>query len=487
MKHSGFRILMTHSNRISRDEKQMRKMEPYPPLATIQAAAVLQADGFDVSLHDTTFDQDLKRFTHRIEQVRPHVLVIYDDYFHYISKMCLLHMRETAKAMCRVARSRGVTALVASADATDNPGKYLDSGASYALHGEADQTVLELCQALCRGIDPLEKPVAGITGRQLEGDRRTPTRPLISDLASLPLPAWDLLDIEPYRKAWLEHHGRFSLNMVASRGCPFSCNWCAKPIWGRHYALRPASQVAREMALLIDRFKPDNIWFMDDIFGYGDNWVEALSSALTRIGVKSSYTIQTRVDLLTPTVIEELSSSGCREVWLGAESGSQRILDAMNKGINPGIVRSAVTNLRGAGIQSGLFIQFGYPDESFDDIMDTVKLFRATLPDKIGISVTYPLPGTYLYDSVELGGQSNWQHSNDLAMLFHGTYNTLFYRKLHDVLHDELDLNNRIRASDFGTRQADTRLWNSVMEGWLEIGRLEAEHRQARLSDGKEY
>jgi len=476
------KILLTHSNILENDPKQKQKMQPYPPLATIQAGAILREAGFDVLFFDPTFHKNLKDFDRILRSFRPDVLLIFEDYFNFITKMCLRHMRETAQLMCKAASDSGAVTIVASPDTSDHPEEFLKEGIDYVLIGEADETVKELCLALASGSDPSQNDIAGVAYRLPNGNiRKTAPRPLLCDLDVLPMPAWDLVEVESYRNAWNKHHGYSSLNLVASRGCPFSCNWCAKPIWGRHYVQRSVKQVVEELKWISQNIGPDHIWFADDIFGLSESWLIDFESALSAENTRVGFTIQSRADLLTPKAISALKNSGCAEIWLGAESGSQKILDAMNKGIKVEDLRNAVNDLKKTGIKTGLFFQFGYPGETLEDIIASADLIRETLPEKIGVSVTYPLPGTPLYESVKMHmlEKTNWEDSNDLAMLFQGAYATQFYRMLHQVLHDELDLRHQISAEG-NIRGSDIQLlWKKVMEGWMTLGMMEKTHHRS--------
>lgn len=483
MAHKHYRILLAHSNMLKNDSKQAKKIKPYPPLATIQAASILRDNGFEVALFDPTFDQDLDELEQLLGSFCPDLVVVYEDFFNFLTKMCLVHMRETALAIGRLAREKGAVTIAASPDTSDHPEYYLDQVFDYALIGEADLTLLESCRALSDQCDPLKSGVNGVAGFDSGGNlKKNADRPLIHDLSTLPMPAWDLVAIEPYRQAWLEKHNYFSLNMVSSRGCSYSCNWCAKPIWGENFAQRPANLVAEELNWLVESFNPDHIWFADDNFVCGRDWIRDFDKYLSGHRPRVSYSIQSRADLLDPEVIEYLKSSGCREVWLGAESGSEKILRAMNKGVSIKQLRNASSELKKAGIRVCLFFQFGYPDEDFDDILASADLIREVFPDNIGVSVTYPLPGTRLYQSVcsRIGEQTHWNDSDDLAMLFQGRYETPFYKKLHWVLHDELELRHRVaNATENGeSRIAD--LLKQVSRGWLELGQMESTHRREK-------
>ncbi len=270
--------------------------------------------------------------------------------------------------------------------------------------------------------------------------QRNAPRELRTDLEMLPLPAWDLVDMDQYRQAWQRAHGYFSLNMVSSRGCPYRCNWCAKPIYGNGYHARSPVSVASELRYLKARFRPDHIWFADDIFALSPKWTLAFADAVERLGAQLPFKMQSRCDLMTRDTVEALRRAGCEEVWMGAESGSQRILDAMDKGSRVSDIYRARENLRRHGIRACFFLQFGYPGETWNEIEETIRMVRETRPDDIGISVSYPLPGTRFYQLVgtQLGQKSNWSDSGDLAMMFRGEYSSEFYRALADALHAEV-------------------------------------------------
>jgi anaerobic magnesium-protoporphyrin IX monomethyl ester cyclase len=253
--------------------------------------------------------------------------------------------------------------------------------------------------------------------------------------------------------------------MAASRGCSFRCNWCSKPIWGNKYLQRAPRDVAAEMTELKRRFAPDHIWFADDIFGFRTDWISEYTQALTAADGMIPFTIQTRADLISVAMARALKQAGCAEAWLGAESGSQKILNAMNKGITVAEILTARARLKAEGIRVGFFIQIGYLGEQLDDILATRALIEQAQPDEVGVSVSYPLPGTPFYEQVkaQLGDKTHWQESNDLEMMFHGTYASEFYRAVRELLHDQVDA-QRLPAPD----QAAERRWaaQSLQRRW---------------------
>jgi anaerobic magnesium-protoporphyrin IX monomethyl ester cyclase len=440
-------VLIGQSYYLRFDPKLWAAQQPYPPLGALYAAACLRAAGCEVALFDSMLARDEREWDERLARERPRLAVLYEDSFNYLSKMCLLRMRAAGLAMIRMARVRGCRVLVSGSDATDHPELYLAAGAEFVLMGEAERTLVELCARLLgrEGGDPAATD--GVCRAAAGEVVRTPPRPFIRDLDSLPFPAWDLVDVDRYRSAWISHHGHHSMNLVSTRGCPYHCNWCAKPIYGQRYAVRSPENVADEMAWLKRRYAPGHVAFADDIFGLQPGWVERFAAAVAARGAVIPFKCLSRADLLGERVVASLRAAGCRTVWLGAESGSQRILDAMEKGTRVEQIRGAARRLRAAGIEVGFFLQFGYPGETRDDIEKTRNLVRECEPDDIGISVSYPLPGTRFHArvSAELGAQRNWADSDDLAMLYRGPFPTAFYRTLHTVVHKEFRL-RRLRA-----------------------------------------
>ena len=440
------RVLLAHSYYLAHDAKQWRKMKPYPPLATLLVASVLRERGFEVELFDAMLARSEAEFVRVLEDSEASIVGILEDNFNFLTKMCTTRNREAALAMVAAARARGRRVAVNGSDATDHPETYLAAGADAVVLGEADATFPELAAAWARdpgaeldAIPGLALPGAPAAGG-LPGVRKTPVRAFVESLDALPFPAWDLVDVAQYRAAWTPAHGRMSWNIVTTRGCPFHCNWCAKPLYGTRYSQRSPANVAREVRLLADTVNPDHLWFADDIFGLSPRWIESYAEALAKEGVRLPFTVQSRVDLMTHSAVAALQHAGAEEVWMGVESGAQKILDAMDKGTRVVQIRDATGLLRHHGIRAAWFLQLGYPGETFEDILATRDLVREERPDDVGVSVAYPLPGTLFHERVkeQLGARTNWSDSDDLAMMFRGTYDGAFYKRVRDLLHEEV-------------------------------------------------
>lgn len=429
------KLLFTHSYFITRDAKQLKAGRPYAPLATLYAMAFMRSNNYEVSLADIQFSEPAA-IRSAIDEQKPDVLVIYDDSFNYLVKMCLTNMREAVFEMMKIAGEYNIPVLISSSDATDNCSAYLNQGANYLIIGEAEQTLLQLVQSIEAKESPTQ--IAGIAYLQNNEVIKTPARAVLKQLDDLPMPAWDLIDLTPYRNAWLKSAGYFSINMVTTRGCPYKCNWCAKPVYGNRYNSHSAKRVAEEIDYFVTHHKIDHIWFADDIFGLKPGFLEEFVQELTKRKLKLPFKIQSRADLLcTEKAVQLLQQAGCSEVWIGAESGSQKILDAMDKGISLKQIEQACTLIKKHDMRVAFFLQFGYSGETWSDIQSTIHMIEKLQPNDIGISVSYPLPGTVFYERVkaELKDKKNWNDSDDLHLMFTGTFSPNFYRVLQRYVH----------------------------------------------------
>lgn len=440
-------IVFSHSYYYKLDEKQWKNKTPYPPLGTLYAASYLRHNGYRVGLFDTNLLESPKTIEPYLKFYQPKVLVLYDDGFNYLTKMCLTSMREAAFEMIRIAKNQYCKVIVCSSDSTDHYEKYLNAGADFIIQGEGEITLRALVDALKNDDNPFN--IQGIIFKEDSKTVKNPKRPVLIDLDELPLPAWDLVDMDTYKAVWDSGNNPFTLNIATTRGCPFKCNWCAKPIYGNRYNSHSPEYITRHIKHLTETYNVKRFWMCDDIFGLKPNWVQEFNTELKKEALSISYYIQSRVDLLLKEdTIDALAESGLEEVWVGAESGSQTILDAMDKGTTVSQIYKATRLLKAKKVRVAFFIQFGYLDETKDDIAKTITMIKELVPDNLGISVSYPLPGTKFYDKVkdDLKLKANWTDSDDLAMLFKGTFNSKFYKKLHRYVHKEYRKSQGLQA-----------------------------------------
>ena len=458
------KVLLTHSYHLPYDPKQVRKMQPYPPLGTLYAATALREHGISVAVFDSMLQDPLTAFPEALKQHRPKIVAIYEDDFNFLSKMCLTRMRDLAWQLAQAAQAAGAIVIAHGSDATDHAEAYLQNGADFVLRGEAEESLVELCASILT-IGEVQKDIAGVVhfdaaGRLVQSAIKSPKN---ANWKNLPMPARDLINLQPYREAWVSAHGHFSASMVTSRGCPYRCNWCAKPISGDKYQLRAPELVAAEIRELKEVHGVQHIWFGDDVFALNQHWVEQFANEVAALKCELPFKIQSRADLMSPVTVAALKRGGCAEIWMGVESGSQKVLKAMDKGLRVTDVVTARALLGDANIRACYFLQFGYPGELWEDIQQTIELVRTTRPDDIGVSFSYPLPGTVFFDRVreQIGSKRNWIDSDDLCLMFKAAYKDEFYLSLRNALHAEVDSwHNQAARGNVDLQQ----LWQKVFE-----------------------
>ncbi len=412
------KVLLAHNYHLPLDAREAKVGKPYPPLGTLVSAAMAEAAGHDLAVYDPMFATGVDPFADALDGHRPKKVAIVADPHAVAQKMCLTTMREAAFTMIHLAKMRGASVLVAGPDTSDRPEMYRAAGADVVVVGEHDAPLLEWLDGV---------PLAGIL----------PRRPAQSDLSRLPFPAWHRVDMPAYAARWRAKHGTWEVNVSTARGCPYRCNWCAKPTWGRTYHVRPAEHVVAEVRALVSRYGVDRIWFTDDIFAIKPAWLKRYRECIGDTPIP--YRCLTRVDLLQDAAyVADLAASGCREVWVGVESGAQHVLDAMDKDCTIDEMRRASGLLRDHGIRRGFFLQLGYPGETYQDVLATARLVRELDPEEIGITVSYPLPGTPFHDRVkDRLKATNWESAMDNEVLFASDYPQAFYDAARELIRSE--------------------------------------------------
>lgn len=427
------RLLFANTYFYRFDEKQWKAQKPYPPYGTILAAAIMREMGHSVTLFDANLAISPRDICKNLIDFKPDYLIIFDDNFNYLSKMCLTVMREACFELIQLGKKAGCTVLVNSADSTDHFEDYLKAGADVVLLGEAEQTLQDLLTNKLENINQ----ISGIAFLKNGNIVKTTKGKVFQALDTYPMPAWDLINLLDYENIWQKSQGVFSLNIATTRGCPFKCNWCAKPIYGNRYNSRSPQKIVDEIEILMQK-RATHFWICDDIFGLKPGWVDEFNKLLQEKKLKPKLKIQSRADLLlNGNTIQDLVEAGLDEVWIGAESGSQKILDAMDKGITIAEIEKSTQLLKNKGVKVAFFLQYGYLGEQWADIQDTLSMVKKLLPSDLGISVSYPLPGTVFYEKVksQLNIKQNWEDSNDLAMMYKSTFSPSFYRELHKHTH----------------------------------------------------
>src|SRR5215475_8558705 len=412
-------ILLGHAYFLKYDIIERRVMKPYPPLGILYLSAFLKRSGFSVEVFDSTF-RDFSDFEHTVQRVKPRIVGLYAN----------IITRDNVLRLAHIAKANGVEfVLVGGPDASEWCEKYFANGVDIIGVNEGELTLQELIPRLQNeGMTDIEQ-VRGIMFSKNGQVHRTPPRPAITDLDSLPWPDRDALNMDEYFTAWKSHHGESSVSLITARGCPFHCAWCSSEVFGHTHRQRSPKDVVDEMLDLKRRYNPDIMWISDDVLTINKKWTREFIREVKARNAQHPYECLSRVDLVDRDILQGLRDTGCFRIWYGAESGSQKVLDSMRKGTTVAQVREASRITQEFGMQAGFFILLGYPDETTADIRMTIDFLKETRPDVVGTSVAFPIKGTEFYERVEsrIIPNDNWSSRNQNKLLFKGKYPRLYY------------------------------------------------------------
>jgi radical SAM superfamily enzyme YgiQ (UPF0313 family) len=423
-------ILLTHGFFLADDPKELRIMKPYPPLGILYLSSHLRARGFDVEIYDSTFGSR-DALIARLQAGPPSILGIGVN----------LLTRSSALAILRAAKAAGWTVVLGGPEPPNYPDEYLAAGAAVIVRGEAELTLEELIPALRANSDLTH--IAGIVFRDDTGAIvQTSPRPFIADLDAQPWPDRDRIDMKCYLDTWRSNHGRSSVSIITARGCPYSCAWCSHSTFGRSHRRRSVAGVVDEISWIRERFAPDMLWIADDVFTIDHRWIERFASGMKSRGLRIPFECITRADRMSPRIAGLLAELGCFRVWIGSESGSQKILDRMQRGVTAKQVRDAVAWCRAEGIETGMFLMWGYDGETLEDIEHTVNHVKTCRPDIFLTTVSYPIKGTPYYDDAadRLVRIADWSDSTDRDIRIRGRHSRRFYQYADQLLKAEVTM-----------------------------------------------
>ncbi len=412
-------ILLTHGYYLNEDAHERQVMRPYPPLGILYISSHLKQRGFSVGVFDTTFSS-LQEFRDYIARERPPVVGIYTN----------LMTRRNVVAAISICKAHGAIVILGGPEPVNYAEEYLERGADLIVVGEGELTLEELLPHLARhGLRNLAQ-IAGIVYRDEQGRIiRTAPRALIANLSAQPFPDRAAIDIQRYVHVWREHHGTGSVSLITARGCPFTCTWCSHSVYGHTHRRRTVENVADEIEQILATYRPEIVWYADDVFSMHHRWLSGYAAELKRRGIKAPFETISREDRLNEAVVKTLAEMGCYRLWVGAESGSQRILDAMQRRTNAERMREMIRLLQRYGIEAGTFIMLGYDGEEIDDIEQTVAHLTDALPDKLLTTVAYPIKGTPYYQQVaeRVIPLKNWDTGSDRDTTIIGRRSRRFY------------------------------------------------------------
>ncbi|MBL4710026.1 MAG: B12-binding domain-containing radical SAM protein [Flavobacteriales bacterium] len=414
-------ILLTHGYFIEEDEKEQEIMRPYPPLGLLYISGYLEQQGIQHEVFDSTFSSERKWFNF-VEQFQPKVIALYTN---LMTKVKLLEIIKKLKSSESL---KDIKILMGGPDVTYNWEAYLKHGADFLVIGEGEETFLEFIREL-NGDQDYES-VPGLAFRNENGGFvKNKPRIKIKEVDQLSFPNRKKIDLSLYLKTWKDHHGKSTLNISTQRGCPYTCQWCSTAVYGQSYRRRSPELVVDEIEYLIKEYKPDALWFVDDVFTVSHKWLAAFSAEMQRRKISIPFECITRAERMNEAVIQQLKAAGCFRVWIGAESGSQRIIDLMKRQVDINKVAEMMKLTKSHGIETGTFIMVGYPTETKEDIDLTIDYLKDANPDSFTITVAYPIKGTGLFNQIKplITEQPEWSRSTDREIDFQRTYPRKYY------------------------------------------------------------
>lgn len=425
-------LLLTHGYFLAEDLREQQIMKPYPPLGILYLTSHLRAKGLQVEVFDSTFStrDDLLAL---LRNTTPAVLGIYAN----------LMTRHSVVRLVSEARKYGWKIVVGGPEPGAYVEEYLSAGADAVVLGEGECTLEELVPALKGSLPADLERIPGIAYRATDGQvRRTAPRPLIANLDNQPWPSRESIHVEKYLEAWRNRHGTGSVSLITARGCPYDCRWCSHAVYGKTHRRRSVFSVVDELEWVLDRYSPDMLWIADDVFTIHHGWLSGFAKEMQRRGLNIPFECISRADRINAEVADLLASLQCFRIWIGSESGSQRILDAMERGVTVEQVGNAISLCKSRGIQTGMFLMWGYEGEELEDIEQTVRHVKRTQPDTFLTTVSYPIKGTPYFDEVSdrVTMTPGWEEGSDRDFRIRGRHSRAFYAYADKLLKAEVEI-----------------------------------------------
>jgi anaerobic magnesium-protoporphyrin IX monomethyl ester cyclase len=433
-------LLLTHGYFMYEDPKELQILKPYPPLGLLYICSHLREKGFDVDVFDSTFSSREELFS-RLRTERPGLLGVYAN----------LMTRKNVVEILKVAREANWRTVVGGPEPGAYALEYLQAGADFVAMGEGELTLEELLSALSANAIEQVQNIAGLAFLDESGQlRQTTPRTQITNLDAQPWPARHAIDVSRYVNTWRTAHGQGSVSFITARGCPYKCRWCSHQVFGQTHRRRSPKLVVDEVEWLLQTYTPDMAWVADDVFTINHGWIREYAAEMKRRGLHIPFECITRADRLNAEMADLLAELGCFRTWIGSESGSQRILDAMDRGVRIEQVQQATALCRSRGIQSGMFLMWGYEGEDMSDIEATVEHVKRSQPDIFFTTVAYPIKGTPYYKQVNdrLVQLKPWSESSDRELDIAGRRPRRYYQYADQLLRDEVALSQHPSSED---------------------------------------
>jgi radical SAM superfamily enzyme YgiQ (UPF0313 family) len=413
-------ILFTHAYYLSDDPKEQKIMKPYPPLGLLYVSGYLKSKNISNDVFDTTFSNQTTQLEFILEK-KPKVICIYTNLMTKIEVIKLMKILKTETY-------NFPKIVLGGPDVTYNVENYLKAGADFLVIGEGEETTFELYQAIINNSEIHQ--INGIAFLENNQVIQTDARTKFKELNELPLPNREAISMQKYLETWKKNHGKSSMTISTQRGCPYTCKWCSTAVYGQSYRRRPAHLVVEEMKMLKEKYNPDAIWFVDDVFTVSHKWLTEFHSEIIKQNAIIPFECITRAERLNDEILQLLKEIGCFRIWIGAESGSQKIIDLMDRRVDINHVKKMIQDTNAIGIKTGTFVMVGYPEETIEDIDKTIRYLKEAKPTEYTITIAYPIKGTSLYKEIEnkITNKLDWETSTDRDIDFERTYSRKFYK-----------------------------------------------------------
>ena len=432
-------ILFTHAYYLSDDPKEQKIMKPYPPLGLLYVSAYLKSKNIENDVFDTTFSSQKEQLDF-IAKKNPRIICIYTNLMTKVEVIKLIKILKTDQfSFPKI--------VLGGPDVTYNVENYLNAGADFLVIGEGEETTFELYHAIMN--DECFDEVDGIAFLENDSVTKTNARTKFKELDELPLPNREAINVFNYLETWKNNHGESSMTISTQRGCPYTCKWCSTAVYGQSYRRRPAHLVASEMKLLKEQYNPDAIWFVDDVFTISHKWLTAFHEEVVKQKAQIRFECITRAERLNDEILHLLKEAGCFRIWIGAESGSQEIIDAMDRRVDVNHVKKIIQDTNAMGIETGTFIMLGYPGETEKNIDETIQYLKEAKPTHYTITIAYPIKGTSLYNEIEdtITQRPNWDSSTDREIDFKRTYSRKYYNYAVSKVVNEVEFDRETKKS----------------------------------------
>lgn len=428
------KIFLTHAYYLIEDANELRIMKPYVPLGILYISSYLKQQGFNIELYDSTF-KSFEDQKNKLIESKPDVIAIYCN---LMTKLNVLPLMKFIKHSTELQKSK---IILGGPEPPFYSEEFLDAGADIIVEGEGEVTMKELCEELSIEKPDLQK-VSGIIFKNENGTiSKTLPREKLKDIDELPMPDRGSVDLEQYLNAWKKAHGYSSVSINTMRGCPYTCRWCSHSVYGTTYRRRSPEKTVEEIRYIIEKYNPDMLWFVDDVFTISHKWLKHVHNLLKEQNLKIKFECISRSDRLDEETLKTLKDMGCFRLWIGAESGSQKVLDLMDRRVDAIKTREIIRMTKKFGIEAGTFIMLGYPGEQKSDIHETVKHLKYSMPDIFLTTVAYPIKGTPFFHEVEQRILTNlpWDRRTDRDLDFSGRYSKNFYKHANRYLVNEVN------------------------------------------------